>query len=179
MQQLFVDANFVIVQAVALIDDKYDRKIWLFSKRATTYTNAFGAFEAPATSTSIIIYEGNERSLYLIRDYESLSVKINLPSLKISPSSERPSDTEQYVVTALSKASEDLHVECKQTLNIIYIDNKNTSIIRTGLQSRTEFYVDSPDEEIINLDYEFFGRNISYDVNLDVQNSSIHPRYYI
>ena len=48
VEQLVVDANFVIIQSKALIDDQYDRKVWIFSRRSPTYTHAFGSFEAPA-----------------------------------------------------------------------------------------------------------------------------------
>lgn len=43
-------------------------------------------------------------------------------------------------------------------------------------------YVDAPDDISIDLQYQFFGRNISYDVSFSLDNatnSTAVPEYYI
>lgn len=65
----------------------------------------------------------------------------------------------------------------------MYIENTDTSIIKTGLQGRNQTYVDAPDDAEFNLQYEFFGRNLSYNVitnNVDNKtNSTVVPEAYV
>lgn len=73
-------------------------------------------------------------------------------------------------------------MECRQTLNFIYIENTDKTIFKTSLQPRAQMIVDAPDDITIDLQYEFFGRNISYDVKFaldNVTNSSFIPEHYI
>eukprot|EP00919_Chromeraceae_sp_WS-2016_P064654 GHVR01153148.1.p1 GENE.GHVR01153148.1~~GHVR01153148.1.p1 ORF type:complete len:119 (+),score=9.82 GHVR01153148.1:46-402(+) len=56
--------------------------------------------------------------------------------------------------------------------------DSNETILKTGLQSRKQIYVDSPDITAINLEHEFFGTNLTYDVKFDI-NSSILPYHYV
>lgn len=77
VEELLVDANFVIVQGTSLIDDKYDEKIWVFSRRTPSYTHAFGAFDTPINESSLIIYEGDGRTLHLIQELRSYNIKMN------------------------------------------------------------------------------------------------------
>lgn len=45
IEQLVVDENFVIIQSKAIVDDQYERKVWIFSRRSPSYTHAFGSFD--------------------------------------------------------------------------------------------------------------------------------------
>ena len=85
VEEILVDADFVIVQATTIIDDQYNKKIWVFSRRTRDYTHAFGAFDTPVNETSIIVYEGDGRTLHLIHQYKTYNIKLNLPDLKIYP----------------------------------------------------------------------------------------------
>ena len=83
------------------------------------------------------MYEGTGRSLHLISSYSSYNIRFSLPYLQINPvSSERAGESEDYVVIATSKTHDGKQIQCKQTIHLTYIENTNTSIMKTGLQFR-------------------------------------------
>lgn len=102
VEELLIDAEFVIVQATTIIDDEYHKKIWVFSRMTHSYTHAFGAFDYPVNESTIIVYEGDGNTLHLVQQKSSSNIKLNLPDLKIYPVTERASETEDYVIIAKS-----------------------------------------------------------------------------
>lgn len=162
-----------------------ERRTWVFSRRTLSYMNAFGSFKEPSTGPSILIYQPFDRTIHLIHEYHTYNIKINLPYLTNHPvATTKAGDTEEYLIKATSSTGTNgTSTECRITLKFLYIENTDTRIIKTGLQGRNETFVDAPDDAEFNLQYEFFGRNISYNVvtnNVDNKtNSTVKPDAYV
>lgn len=92
---MHMDGNFIIIHAIAQIDDKPDRRTWIFSRRTLSYTNAFGSFETPMNSPAIIQWRGYESMLHIFEATKTYNIRVSLPYLKISPvSSQMAGQTE-------------------------------------------------------------------------------------
>ncbi len=64
-------------------------------------------------------------------------------------------------------------------MKFIYIEATNTSVIKNVDYQNKNIFVDAPDKwELDNLEWQFFGPNLTYNVKYDI-NSSILPRTYI
>lgn len=71
-------------------------------------------------------------------------------------------------------------MECRLTFKFTFIENTDTTIFKTGLQGRNITFVDAPDDAEIELQYEFFGRNLSYNtITHNVDNSTEVPEVYV
>lgn len=58
------------------------------------------------------------------------------------------------------------------------MDPTNTSVYNNVEWGKSDYFVDAPDKYEKDLEWSFFGPNLSYDVAFDI-NSSIVPRTYI
>lgn len=72
----------------------------------------------------------------MIHEYRSYNIRLNIPYLYNRPiSGQKAGESESYVVKATSSTGENgTKIECRQTLNFIYIENTDQSIFKTGLQ---------------------------------------------
>jgi hypothetical protein len=140
--------------------------------------NAFGAFVEPDVGPSIILYNDFNRSIYLIQAYQSLNIRLHTPYLTVNATQNQTAGSnETFEIKATSFADNDLTASCSVTLQLFYINNNDPSIFKTGLGGLSQLSVDSPDEMSIDLQYEFFGRNMSYHVNLSEGDKM--PQWYV
>lgn len=154
VEKMVMDDHLIIVQARAKVDEGIDRRVWVFSRRTASFTNAYAAFKISPMGPHFLIYENAIRSLHFITSTASYNIRFSLPYLNINPvTSERAGTTEDYVITGTSETPDGKKISCKQTLHLQYIENSDTSIFKTGLHFGGERRVDSPDEVSIDLQY--------------------------
>lgn len=85
VEDLFMDDDLVVVQAWSHVDDQQQRRTFIFSRRTLSYMNAFASFIEPSYGPSILIFNEWNKNIYLIHEYRSLNIKLNLPYLTVHP----------------------------------------------------------------------------------------------
>lgn len=164
VKQLFVDFNFVIVTTDSIIDDQLTRRTWVFTKKTTSYLNAYNSFHAPMDGPHIMVWNEHGSTLHLFHDTSVMFFNMSLPYMQITNvDASMVNKTETIEVMAESVGDNGDKKNCSEKFQFIYLAANDKRILQTGFWPRNRVYVDSPVTTSFPLSFEFFGANLTYD----------------
>lgn len=179
VEKIFVDYNFVIVQSLHNISNTIHRKVWVYTRYTFSYTHAYASFDVYSNMSYMIQWEQNGNTLHIFTDQITFNVKLYKPTIKINPVlASMAGKTEEFLITANSSGDGGKYKDCSIKMKFIYLDPTNTSVYNNVQWGKSSHFVDAPDKYEQDLQWSFFGPNLTYDVSYDI-NSSIIPRHYI
>ena len=180
VKQLLVGPTFVIAVTESIINAILLRRTCIFTRRTLSYLNAYNCFNSELEGPHIVHYDSYTKHLQIFDLNSNFFIKLSLPYLHIKDlDKSMVGKTESIVVKAVSVGDRDENVTCNATFTFTYLEAGDSSIMQTKFWPFRTIVADSPDEEEFPLNTEYFGANLTYDIDFETSNSSQQPTAYI